>query len=100
MASYNADVAGNVASYNAPAGGNVASYNAPAGGNVATYNSAQPAVAGAPASAMGVTLPGSNVGGTPAPYTPPQKVSYYDYPDSATYPVTVSDGGNVVIKSN
>jgi hypothetical protein len=56
-------------------------------------------VPGNASTALGVTMPGSNTGGTPAPATPATLVSYYSYPDNATYPVSVPSGGYVTITS-
>jgi hypothetical protein len=69
---------------------------------VANYN---PGNAGAAASVLGVTLPGgpidtSGFGGPPGLATPISDtiVSYYSYPDNATYPVTAPTGSSVSVK--
>ena len=99
------------ATYNAPAHpvaaytpGNAATYNPT---NVATYNpptfpvaSYNPFIAGNLSSALGVTMPGGPGGGQPVPPTPATEISYYSYPDNASYPVTVASGGQVTIKTN
>ena len=68
--------------------------------NPGSYTPGNPAVPGSPSTALGVTLPGSNVGGTTAPFTPAAKVNYYAVPDFATYPVSVASGGYVTVKNN
>ena len=76
----------------------MAGYNASTGQNsTGTYNPNTPAVAGNPSSALGVTAPGSPTGGTAATPISATLVSYYAYPDNATYPVTVAPGGNISI---
>ena len=86
--------------YNPVVPGNAASFNPATPGNIATYNPASPAVPGDSASALGVTLPGSNQGGLVASYITPTKVSPYTIPDGATYPVVVPEGGQVIITEN
>jgi len=91
---------GNVSGYNPGSGGNYANTNPSSGGNYANTNPTTPAVPGNASTALGVTLPGSNSGGSPAPVTPATLVSYYSYPDNATYPVSVPSGGYVTITSS
>jgi hypothetical protein len=55
------------------------------------YNPSTPA---SPSDAMGVTIPGSTNVTAPSAV----KVNYRNYPDSATYPATVSYGGQLVIQ--
>ena len=86
--------------YNPVVPGSAASFNPSTPGNIATYNTASPAVPGASASALGVTLAGSNEGGLVASYITPTKVSPYTIPDGATYPVVVPEGGQVIITKN
>ena len=86
--------------YNPVVPGSAASFNPSTPGNIATYNTASPAVPGASASALGVTLAGSNQGGLVASYITPTKVSPYTIPDGATYPVVVPEGGQVIITKN
>jgi hypothetical protein len=88
-------VPGNL-NYNPLVPGN-ANYNPIVPGN-ANYNPIIPAAAGNPSSALGVTAPGSPTGGTPATPVGETLVSYYTYPDNATYPVTVASGGSITIK--
>ena len=57
----------------------------------ANYN---PTIPASPSNAMGVTVPGNSY--YPAPSAVP--VTYYSYPDNATYPVSVSYGGQIVIQ--
>jgi len=83
------------ANYNPIVPGN-SNFNPVVPGN-ANYNPIVPAAAGNPSSALGVTAPGSNVGGTAASPIGATLVSYYAYPDNATYPVTVPSGGNINI---
>jgi len=90
---------GNYANTNPGSGGNYANTNPSSGGNYANTNPTTPAVPGNASTALGVTMPGSNTGGTPAPVTPATLVSYYSYPDNATYPVSVPSGGYVTITS-
>ena len=45
-------------------------------------------------------MPGGPGGGWPVPPTPATEISYYSYPDNASYPVTVAPGGQVTIKTN
>jgi hypothetical protein len=91
---------GNPSGSNPSSGGNYAGANPASGGNFAGNNPTTPAVPGSPATALGVTMPGSNSGGTPAPVTPATLVSYYSYPDNTTYPVSVPSGGYVTITSS
>jgi hypothetical protein len=98
--SYNPGSPGNVSGYNPSSGGNYAGTNPSSGGNYANTNPTTPAVPGNASTALGITLPGSNTGGTPAPATPATLVSYYSYPDNATYPVSVPSGGYVTITSS
>jgi len=86
--------------YNPVVPGSAASFNPATPGNIATYNPASPAVPGDSASALGVTLAGSNQGGLVASYITPTKVSPYTIPDGATYPVVVPEGGQVIITKN
>jgi len=51
---------------------------------------------GAASSALGVTAPGGPVSQAASPISP-TAVSYYSYPDNATYPVTVPSGGQINI---
>lgn len=51
---------------------------------------------GAASSALGVTAPGGPVSNAATPISP-TAVSYYSYPDNATYPVTVPSGGQINI---
>ena len=96
---YNPPSPGNVSTYNPSNDGSPATYNTPTPGNIATYNSpGAVAQQGQASSALGITLSGSNVEGQEAPYSPPVKISYYDYPDDNTYPVEVPDGGELIIK--
>ena len=90
---------GNFAGNNPSTPGNFAGNNPGSGGNFAGNNPTTPAVPGNASTALGVTMPGSNTGGTPAPATPATLVSYYSYPDNATYPVSVPSGGYVTITS-
>lgn len=68
---------------------------------VTSYN---PATAGTPFTVLGVPFPGGAAGGTidggptAKPVVNPTVVKYWDYPDGATYPVTVYTGANVTIK--
>ncbi len=68
---------------------------------IATYNSGNP---GPATTVLGVYFPGGNVSGgigQLAPYINPTTVSYFSFPDaapSATYPVTVPTGGQIVVK--
>ena len=90
-ASYNAQT---VATYNA---GTAASFNAQ---TVVSYNAA---VAGNASSALGVSAAGAPASNSPAQSgstTAATLVSYYSYPDSNTYPVTVGSGGSVTIVSS
>ena len=89
---------GNFAGNNPGTPGN-SGVNPGSGGNFAGNNPNTPAVPGNASTALGVTMPGSNTGGTPAPVTPATLVSYYSYPDNATYPVSVPSGGYVTITS-
>ena len=89
---------GNFAGNNPGTPGN-SGVNPGSGGNFAGNNPNTPAVPGNASTALGVTMPGSNTGGTPAPATPATLVSYYSYPDNATYPVSVPSGGYVTITS-
>jgi len=100
FAGNNPSTPGNFAGNNPASGGNFAGNNPTTGGNFAGNNPTTPAVAGNPATALGVTMPGSNSGGTPAPVTPATLVSYYSYPDNTTYPVSVPSGGYVTITSS
>lgn len=100
FAGFNPGSGGNFAGNNPSSGGNFAGNNPPTGGNFAGNNPTTPAVPGNPSTALGVTMPGSNSGGTPAPATPATLVSYYSYPDNATYPVSVPSGGYVTITSS
>ena len=84
---------GNAATYNPT---NVATYNPPTY-PAATYN---PFIAGNPSSALGVTMPGGAGGGSYVTPVLPTEISYYSYPDNASYPVTVAPGGQVTIKTN
>jgi hypothetical protein len=90
---------GNFAGNNPGTPGN-SGVNPGSGGNFAGNNPTTPAAPGNAATALGVTMPGSNTGGTPAPATPATLVSYYSYPDNATYPVSVPSGGYVTITSS
>ena len=90
---------GNFAGNNPGTPGNTG-FNPGSGGNFAGTNPTTPAVPGNASTALGVTMPGSNTGGTPAPATPATLVSYYSYPDNATYPVSVPSGGYVTITSS
>ena len=74
-------------------GNNAATYNA---GNVAFYNSPIAGNPGTPTNVLGVYFPGG-ASDTPAPYVPSTQVSYYDYPDGSSYPVTVPTGGQIVV---
>ena len=85
------------ATFNPAGPGNVATYNPLSPGNYATTNPNIPGNAGGNSSALGVTLPGGPAAQT-APVTTATIVSYYAYPDSNTYPVTVASGGYVTIK--
>jgi hypothetical protein len=76
------------ATYNSPT---VASYNPP---TAATYNAA---TTGSASCAFGITMPGGVA--APASLTSESEISYYSFPDNATYPVNVAPGGCVVIKS-
>jgi hypothetical protein len=100
VAGYNPSSGGNFAGNNPGSGGNYAGTNPGSGGNYAGNNPTTPAVPGNASTALGVTMPGSNSGGTPAPVTPATLVSYYSYPDNATYPVSVPSGGYVTITSS
>ena len=73
-------------------------YNPYSPGNYASTNPSAPGNAGANSSALGVTLPGGPVAQA-AIVTAATIVSYYAYPDSNTYPVTVASGGYVTIKN-
>ena len=92
-------------SYNAPSGGNPSgTYNAPQPtGNynapqpTGTYNVSQPGNPGQPTNVLGVYFPGGNAGSL-APYVSETVTNYWDYPDNATYPVTVPTGGQIVVK--
>lgn len=66
------------------------SYNVLVPGNP-NYNPSSPA---SPSSSMGVTIPGATNVAAPSAV----KVNYRNYPDSATYPATVSYGGQLVIQ--
>ena len=83
--------------YNPPTAGNPI-YNPYSPGNYASTNPSTPGNAGANSSALGVTLPGGPVAQA-AIVTAATIVSYYAYPDSNTYPVTVASGGYVTIKN-
>jgi hypothetical protein len=67
---------------------------------VTSYN---PALTGTPANVLGVPFPGGLAGNvidggpTSKPTVSPTEVVYWDYPDNATYPVTVYPGANVTI---
>lgn len=67
----------------------------------ATYNPGNP---GAATNVLGVTFPGGGVLsgiGQLAPFVPATVVNYWQYPDgapSATYPVTVPSGGQIIVK--
>jgi hypothetical protein len=82
-----------------------ASYNAavtnypyvPASYNTITNYPYAPGVPGDPTTVLGVYFPGGNVGAV-APYVPETPTNYWDYPDNATYPVTVPSGGYIVVK--
>ena len=100
FAGNNPSSGGNFAGNNPSSGGNFAGNNPTNPGNFAGNNPTTPAAPGNPATALGVTMPGSNSGGTPAPVTPATLVSYYSYPDNATYPVSVPSGGYVTITSS
>ena len=89
---------GGAPTYNPSVPGNVANYNPLSPGNYATTNPNVPGNAGANSSALGVTLPGGPAAQS-APVTNATIVSYYAYPDSNTYPVTVASGGYVTIKN-
>ena len=68
---------------------------------VATYNPGNP---GPATTVLGVYFPGGGVSagiGQLAPYISPTVVSYFSFPDgapSATYPVTVPTGGQIIVK--
>jgi hypothetical protein len=108
-ATYNT-VAGTAATYNSPTYP-IANYNPPTyptatynPTTVATYNpptypvaTYSAWVAGNASSALGVSLPGGPGGNQPVPATPNTEISYYSYPDNASYPVTVATGGQVII---
>jgi hypothetical protein len=64
---------------------------------VATYNAVIPGVAGTPANVLGVPFPGGAIS-TVAANVSATVVSYYSFPDNATYPVTVYPTGSVTIK--
>lgn len=87
----------NPPSYTPPtyAGSNPSYYEA----GTATYNPYSPAVAGLPASVMGVTFPGSPTGGSLASFVSATKISRYTTPDNATYPVVAPSGSYITIKT-
>jgi hypothetical protein len=91
--------------FNAPTNG-PQNFNAPTNGpqnfNPATngpqnFNAPTPAVPGNAANALGITFPGSNAGGTPAPVINNQTASYYSFPDGQSHSVTVAPGGYIDI---
>ena len=69
---------------------------------VSTY---APGIPGVSTNVLGVTFPGgpidlSGFGGSPgtAPFINETVISYYTYPDNATYPVVVPTGGQIIVK--
>lgn len=64
---------------------------------ITSYNAVVPGAAGSNATVLGVYFPGGALGTVAANVTE-TVVSYYSYPDGATYPVTVFPSGSVTIK--
>lgn len=91
-------VIGGTQNYNPPVPGTVANYNPLVPGTYATTNPTTPGNQGANSSALGITLPGG-AANTAASVTAATVISYYTFPDSNTYPVTVASGGYVTIKN-
>jgi len=61
------------------------------------YTPGSPGNPGTPTTVLGVYFPGGPAG-SPAPYVAETVTNYWDYPDNATYPVTVPSGGYIVVK--
>jgi hypothetical protein len=73
-----------------------ASYNTVPGTTNPTVYPFTPGIPGTPTTVLGVYFPGGVAG--VAPYVPETVVNYWDYPDNATYPVTVPTGAYIVVK--